>query len=174
MTPPPPQIPGQPIDTSTFYMWRVMIALAHADGRVDETERAYLSRVFANMDRVYGLSDEQKKTFQSDIDNPAMQSIPDLMRYINDPAVRGQVIYFGGLLARADGVVDPREDDILKKLRADQMSSLDMEQIRGHVKEAVASEMFQHDLKIKALRPQKGITGLIDHMLLRLGIDVLA
>ena len=95
------------------------------------------------------------------------------MRNINDPAARAQVVYFGGLLARADGVLDPREDDILKKLRADQMSSLDMAQVHAHVKEAVADEMFRHDLKISELRPQKGLTGMLDHMLVRLGIDVL-
>jgi tellurite resistance protein len=154
-------------------MWRVIIAIAHADGVVQKEERDYINRIIANMDRVYGLTDEMRSTFKSDLDNPNMQDIGELMRYINDPAVRGQVIYFGGLLARADGVLDPREDEILKKLHADQMSSLDMEQIRAHTKAAVADEMFRHDLKISELRPQKGFTAVLDHMLLRMGIDLL-
>jgi hypothetical protein len=83
------------------------------------------------------------------------------------------VIYFGGLLARVDGILDPREEEILDRLHADQMSSLDMQQIRTHVKEAVADEMFRHDLKISELRPQKGLTAVLDSFLLRLGIDVL-
>lgn len=173
MAPVQPQVSGKPVSTSTFYMWRVIIAIAHADGLVQEEERAYLTRIFANMDRVYGLTDEQRKTFKSDLDNPNMQSIPDLMRYINDPAARGQVIYFGGLLARADGVLDPREDEILKKLRADQMASLDMTQIRADTKKAVADEMFQHDLKMSEIRPQKGLVAVLDSLLLRMGIDVL-
>ncbi len=173
MAPACPQVTGDPVSTSTFYMWRVIIAIAHADGKVQDEERAYIQRIVANMDRAYGLTDEMKKTFQSDLDNPQMQNIPELMSHINDPATRGQVIYFGGLLARVDGNMDPREEEILAKLRADQMSSLDMNQIRAQVKEAVADEMFRHDLKKSELRPQHGITGALDHMLLRLGIDVL-
>jgi uncharacterized membrane protein YebE (DUF533 family) len=173
MTPATPQIPGQPISTSTFYMWRVIIAIAHADDMVDDEERAYLTKIFANMDRVYGLTDEQKKTFAADIDSPTMQSIPELMSHINDPSVRGQVIYFGGLLAHADGVVTAQEDAILKKLRADQMSSLDMDAIRAHVKEAVADEMFKHDMKQQALRPHGTLSAILDSMMLRLGIDMM-
>jgi tellurite resistance protein len=173
MTPSRPQVTGDPVSTSSFYMWRVIIAIAHADGRVQDEERAYIQRIVANMDRVYGLTDDMKATFKSDLDNPEMQNIAELMSHINDPAIRGQVVYFGGLLARLDGVMDPREEQILEKLHTDQMSSLDMEQIHAHVKEAVADEMFKHDLKISELRPQHGITGALDHMLLRLGIDVL-
>ena len=173
MTPVQPRVSGQPVNTSTFYMWRVVIAIAHADGLVQAEERAYIERIVGNMDRTYGLTDEQKKTFKDDLDNPNMQSIPELMSHINDPAARGQVIYFGGLLARADGVLDPREDEILKKLRADQMSSLDMEQIRAHAKVAVADEMFRHDLKQSEIRPQRGLTAVLDSLLLRMGIDLL-
>lgn len=173
MKPVRPQVSGKPVSTSTFYMWRVIIAIAHADGMLHEQERSYLTRIFANMDRVYGLTDEQRKTFAGDLASPRAQSIPDLMRYINDPAARGQVIYFGGLLARADGVMDPREDEILKKLHADQMASLDMDQIRADTKKAVADEMFRHDLKMSEIRPQRGLVAVLDSLLLRLGIDVL-
>jgi tellurite resistance protein len=173
MTPVKPQLSNQPVSTSTFYMWRVIVAIAHADGMVQDEERAYLTRIFANMDRVYGMTDEQKNTLAADLDNPQMQDIGGLMRFINDPAIRGQVIYFGGLLARADGVLDPREDEILKKLHADQMASLDMDQIRTHARAAVADEMFQHDLKQSALRPQSGLMAILDSLLLRLGIDLM-
>lgn len=166
-----PQVTGKPISTSTFYMWRVIIAIAHADGLIHEQERAYLNRVIGNMDRVYGLTAEQKAAFQADLQTP--QSIPGLMRYINDPAARGQLVYFGGLLARADGVVDPREDEILKKLHADQLASLDMEKIRSDARAAVSDEMFRRDISQQELRPQGGLVAIIDSLLLRLGIDIL-
>jgi uncharacterized tellurite resistance protein B-like protein len=171
MAPVPEQKRGEPVSTSTFYMWRVVIAIAHADGQIHEAERAYLARIFANMDRVYGLTPEQKAAFESDLRAP--QSIPDLMRHINDPSARGQLIYFGGLLARADGVLDPKEDEILRKLHADQLASLDMDRIRADTKKAVADEMFRHDLSIQALRPHGGFVAIIDSLLLRLGIDIL-
>lgn len=167
-----PQIPGQPISNSTFYMWRCIIAIAHADGVLQDAERVYIGRVIANMDRVYGLTDEQKKIFAEDFDTP--QNIGDLLPYINDPAVRGQLIYFGGLLAHADGVLSPSEKDILDKLHADHMATLDMEQIRTHARKAVEDEMFRHDLDMSGIRPQNGIVRVLDAFLLWLGIDILA
>jgi uncharacterized membrane protein YebE (DUF533 family) len=162
---------GEPISTSTFYMWRCVIALAHEDGQVHEAERAYITRIIGNMDRAYGMTAEQRAAFAQDLITP--QKISDLLPYINDPSCRGQLVYFAGLLAYADGNLDPREDVILKKLRADQLASLDMEQIRKDVAVAVASEMFQHDLKMSALRPQKGLSGMLDDILLRAGIDLM-
>lgn len=156
-----------PVGTGQFYMWRCVIALAHADGMVQQGERDYLSRVFGNMN----LSDEQRRIFHSDMSAP--QDIAQLLTHINEPEWRGQLVYFAGLLARADGVLDPQEDHILKKLRADQMSNLDMDQIRADVKKAVDNEMFRHDLKMSALRPQGGLSAIIDSLLLRLGIDIL-
>lgn len=156
-----------PVGTSQFYMWRCVIALAHADGMVQQGERDYLSRVFGNM----ALTDEQRRIFHADM--ATAQDIGQLLAHINEPEWRGQLVYFAGLLARADGVLDPQEDIILKKLRADQMSSLDMEQIRADVKKAVANEMFRHDLKMSELRPQGGLSAIVDSLLLRLGIDIL-
>lgn len=156
-----------PVGTSQFYMWRCVVALAHADGMVQQGERAYLTRVFGRL----GLSAEQARIFESDMETA--QDITSLLTHINEPEWRGQLVYFAGLLARADGVLDPQEDHILKKLRADQMSSLDMAQIRADVKKAVESEMFRHDLKMSELRPQGGLSAIIDSLLLRLGIDIL-
>ncbi|MBI1216122.1 MAG: hypothetical protein GC185_09930 [Alphaproteobacteria bacterium] len=166
-----PQIPNQPVSNSTFYMWRCIIAIAHADGTVQPEEYKYIERIIANMDRVYGLSDEQKQTFEEDFKTP--QNISDLLPQINDPQVRAQLIYFGGLLAHADGVVTPEEDAILKKLHADQMAGLDMDQIRKQVSEHVADEMFHYDIQRSMDRPQKGWFRLLDAFMLRLGIDLM-
>jgi uncharacterized membrane protein YebE (DUF533 family) len=144
-----------------------VIALAHADGMVQQGEREYLSRVFGNM----SLTDEQRRIFHTDM--AEAQDIAQLLSHINEPEWRGQLVYFAGLLARADGVLAPQEDHLLKKLRADQMSGLDMEQIRADVRKAIADEMFLHDLKMSELRPQGGLSAVVDGLLLRLGIDIL-
>lgn len=161
---------GQPVSTSQFYMWRCVIALAHADDVVAPEERAYLERVIAGMDRRNGLTDEQKATFAADLDTP--QKISDLLPYINEPQWRGQLIYFGGLLARADGHLDPREEQILTKLRADQLSSLDMAKIRADTKAYVDNEMFRHDLAQSELRPHGFFAAALDSFLLRFGYDM--
>lgn len=161
----------EPIGHGQFYMWRCIIAIAHADGQMHEAERAYLTRVIGNMDRTGGLTEEQKKTFAADLETP--QDISFLLSHINDPQWRGQLIYFGGLLARADGELHPSEDLLLKKLHAGHMAGLDMENIRAAAREAVQSEMFRHDLKMSEIRPQKGLTAILDAFLLHLGIDIL-
>lgn len=157
----------KPVGTSQFYMWRCVVAIAHADGMVQAEEREYLNRIFGRM----GLTADQRETFRQDIAAP--QDIAALLAHINEPEWRGQLIYFAGLLARADGVLAPSEDQLIKKLHAGQMASLDMDQIRADVKKAVGDEMFQHDLKMSEIRPQKGLSAIIDSLLLRLGIDIL-
>lgn len=161
----------EPIGHGQFYMWRCIIAIAHADGVMHEAEREYLNRIIANMDRTGGLTDEQKKTFAADMEEA--QDISELLRNINDPQWRGQLIYFGGLLARADGELHPDEDLLLKKLHADHMASLDMDSIRSAATAAVKNETFLHDLEMSEIRPQKGLSAILDAFLLHLGIDIL-
>lgn len=163
---------GETVSTSMFYMWRCIICIAHADGVIHAQEVEYLRRIFKNMDRAYGLTDEQKAIFEDDLENP--KQIRDLLPYINDPYFRSQLIYFGGLLTHADGHLHPEEDALLKKLRADQLASLDMEQIRADVHKAVQSEMFQHDLKIDEIWSQSVLMRAIDALLLYFGIDIRA
>lgn len=162
---------GEPVSHSMFYMWRCVIVVAHADGRIQPEELAYLRRIFGNMDRAYGLTAQQKNTLEDDIINEKRMS--DLLPQINDPYFRSQLIYFAGLLAHSDKGLHPSEDAILKKLRADQLASLDMEQIRRDVHEAVATEMFAHDMKMNDLRPQTFIARALDALLLHLGIDMM-
>ena len=161
---------GETVSTSMFYMWRCVICIAHADGMIHDKEIAYLRRIFGNMDRAYGLTDEQKAIFEDDLENP--KQIRDLIRDINDPYFRSQLIYFGGLMAHADGALHPSEDALLKKLHADQLASLDMEQIRAEVHNAVAGEMFQHDMKINDIWSGSVLLRSIDALLLYFGIDI--
>jgi uncharacterized membrane protein YebE (DUF533 family) len=161
---------GETLSTSMYYMWRCVVAIAHADGRVADEERVYLKKVFDGMQRAYGMTAEQRATLEADLSAP--QSISGLLPYINDPAARGQLVYFAGLLAHADGVLAPEEDTILKKLHAGQMASLDMEKIRADVKQHVDDEMWKHELAMGQIRPQSGLGAIIDALLLRMGIDI--
>lgn len=172
MTNAPRHKAGDPISHSLFYMWRCVIVVAHADGQVQQAELEYLRRIFGNMDRAYGLSDEQKRLLEDDIANP--KRMGELLPQINDPYYRSQLIYFAGLLAHADGQLHPDEAAILKKLRADQLASLDMEQIRKEVHQAVADEMFLHDMKMQDLRPKSFLARSLDALLLHMGIDLMA
>ena len=45
---------------SQLNMWRAVIAIAHADGTVQQEEKDYLYKTLANIDRSYNLTDAQR------------------------------------------------------------------------------------------------------------------
>jgi len=104
-------------NNSKLYMWRTIIALAHADGQVCESERAYLEGVLDRMRESTDISDEQYSTLRRDLTKPhdAMQ----MLAHVQDPRYRGQILYFARLLANKDGILCEKEQDILEKLEVE-------------------------------------------------------
>ena len=162
---------GEGVSHSLLHMWRAIIAIAHADGHMHDKEIAHFERVIANLKRAQGLTAEQEALLRADMATP--QKIGPMVANINDPAVRANLIYFGGILARVDGELHPDEDAILKKLHADQLEGLDLDSIRLQARESAAAQMEAHEAQMAALRPQGGLSGAIDAFLLYLGIDIL-
>lgn len=155
------------VGTSKFYMLRALIAMAHADGVVCDEERAYMA---ALMNRL-PLNEEQRKTLETDLEE--QQKIEDLLKYINDPKYRGQLPYFARLIAFKDGVLDPSEEALLEKMHASAVDGLDMDAIRAEAKQATLYEMNPHSIQIDKSRPQGGLFGLFDKMMLAMGFDLL-
>jgi len=155
------------VSNSKFYMLRCVIAMAHQDGEVCDEERAYMTA----MARHLPLSDEQRETLMSDLD--IAQDVADMFRNINEPKYRGQVCYFARLMAFKDGVLDPSEQDLLDKLHAMATSGLDMDSIRADAQAATSMRMAQHEINLDKHRPQGGLFGLFDKMLMAMGVDLL-
>jgi uncharacterized membrane protein YebE (DUF533 family) len=160
------------VSTSKFHMLRCLVCMAHADGIVVEEEIAYIS---ALMNRL-PLTEEQRDTLESDLDQE--QRLEDLLRYINEPKYRGQVVYFARLMAYKDGLLHPSEQEMLDKMHTYAVDGLDMEHIRKSVQKVAAAELFVHDIEIDENRPKKGkhfIPWLqwLDEWMLDLGIDLL-
>ena len=99
------------IGDSQFNMIRCVLAVAHADGIIQEVERSYIDKITSRLD----LTDEQHKTLSNDFEE--QQDILELFDKIEDPQYKSQVIYFGRLMAWRDGELDPGEEDILIKLQ---------------------------------------------------------
>lgn len=155
------------VSNSKFYMLRCVIAMAHADGKVCDEERAYIHAI---MNRI-PLSKEQRNILDNDLG--AAQDIGSLFKHINDPRYRGQVVYFSRLLAYKDGILDPSEKDLLDRLHALATDGLNMDAIRADVKQALTLEMNQIDIKTDKYRPEGGLFGLFDRFLLWNGIDLM-
>lgn len=157
------------VTTSKFYMFRCMIVMAHADGVFCEQERAYMYSIM-NHTRV-PLSDEQYSTLEDDMENP--KAIEDLLPYINDPKYRGQLVYFARLMAAKDGNIDPDEEALLSTLHAYAIDGLDIDAIRKEAQEAAAYSLNEHDINIDKIRPNSGLFGVFDRMMLSMGIDLM-
>lgn len=166
--------PGIP--SSLFAMWRCVICIAHADGIIQPEERNYLEKVFANLDRTYGLTPTQKLTLAADLEIP--QNLADLLTKVTAVQDRGLLIHFGTILANADGVVTEDEERILEMLRAQQMDSVDAEKLREDIRRDMELHRAELDAEVAAIRSEahgrSPVLRALDHMLKKLGIDMMA
>jgi uncharacterized tellurite resistance protein B-like protein len=163
------------LDDSLFNMWRCVIAIAHADGKVQDEERDYLTKIIANLDRVYGLSEEQRSAFAKDLAQPAQ--ISEFLPKVTNPAHRSQLIYFGENLVWADGELSAEEEAVVKMLRDAQMSAVDVEKLRSEVRRELVSHQTEYGAERQKARieaqKRNPMFGAFDRLLLKLGIDIL-
>ncbi len=163
------QFEKEHVSTSKFYMFRCMIVMAHADNVFCEQERAYMYALM-NHTRV-PLTDEQYTTLEDDMKTP--KALEDLLPYINDPNYRGQLVYFARLMAAKDGNIDADEEALLNKLNAYAIDGLDIDSIRKEAKAAAAYSLNEHEIYIDTIRPNSGLFGVFDRIMLSLGIDLM-
>ena len=157
------------VPTSKFYMFRCMIVMAHADGVFCEQERAYM---YALMNHQHvPLTDEQYATLEGDMESP--QSLEELLPHINDPKYRGQLVYFARLMAAKDGQIDADEEALLNLLHAYAVDGLDIDAIRAQAQEAAAYSLNEHDIYIDKIRPNSGLFGVFDRIMMSLGVDLM-
>jgi len=162
------------VSTSKLYMLRCVIAMAHADGIVTDAEKAYIAGIMNHLP----LTDEQRRTLEGDL--VKSQKVEDMLRYINDPVYRGQVVDFARIMAFKDGHLDPSEEILLKKLNAYALDGVDLAAVKKAVHESVAREMQAYDLKHGADRPVSRHSKfsipwfqMLDEILLSAGIDLM-
>ena len=161
------------VSHSRYSMFRCMLAIAHADGILNDAEIGYFEGF---MNRV-PFSEGQKEQLEDDIRNA--KDVFDIFREINDPEYRSQVLFFCRIMAYKDGVLHPKEEDILKKLHFQTTDGLDMEQIKEQAQDAINKEMLLKDVELskdrQALYKSHFIPWfwVVDKALLTVGIDLL-
>lgn len=166
--------PSQPsFSISKLYMWRCVITMAHADGLIHETERSHLINIFEKMREKTGLSQENYILLISDLSSP--QDAIEMLKHVNEPKYRSQVVYFARLLAYKDGHLHPTEQELLEKLHATVTDGLNMDEIRREVQKNIAQELTVQELATDSKRPDEGIGlyRLIDALCLHFGIDLM-
>ena len=155
------------VSTSKFYMLRCIIAMAHADGNVCDEERAYMSALMSRIP----LSEEQTELLHDDMNH--QKSVDVLLPYINDPKYRGQLPYFARIMAFKDGILHPDEEALLEKMHTHAIEGLDIDAIRAEAHKAATFELNLHEINIDTYRPNGGLFGLFDRLMLAMGFDLI-
>ena len=175
MSPASPTPGKQKISDSLFNMWRCVIALAHADGEVQSQERAYIERIIGNLDRVYGLTPEQKKTYADDL--AAAPSLKDLLPLVKEPQDRASLVYFADIIVWADGTLSEEEEKLLKQLNNEQMAKVDMNRTRVLIEADRIKRAVEYERETTKLRTEAGkrspTFAALDRLLRKFGIDML-
>src|SRR5262249_18345525 len=99
------------ITNSQLHIWRVLIALAHADGLVQEKEKNWLSHCLLRLN----LTDEQKQILRSDFQNP--QDYKFMFKQISELRDYVHLQHMANILINLDGVVTEKEKEIMTFLQ---------------------------------------------------------
>lgn len=165
----------QALSTGMFYMWRCVIALAHADGKLAPAELAYLDKMLGNLLQYYDLTAEQKDAFAADLQNP--QDIDMLFSRINEPEARDMLIGFAEELAWIDGELSADEEAVLKRLRLRNPEQFDRAALLEEIRADIARHRSEWDAERSALRKEARARNpyfyAADVILMKAGVDVL-
>jgi uncharacterized membrane protein YebE (DUF533 family) len=120
------------VSTSQFYMWRAVVAMAHADGVVTPHEVNFLQEQMKEI----ALSPGQLQTLAGDISKP--QDIHAMFHQISDPQDKLTFFKLARVLSWSDGDFDAQERRIIDCLEKEMASSENrqmLEDTRASVRE---------------------------------------
>lgn len=100
------------VTESRFYMWRTILAIAHADHIVTVEEINFLSNLF-RMDK---LSSGQQEMLMRDIEHP--QNAEKMFRCITSPADRSDFFEYAQEIAYCDNNFHPLERKLINHLQS--------------------------------------------------------
>ncbi len=156
-----------PFTDSMFYMWRCVIAVAHADGVLHEKESEMFNKVFASLEKSYALTDEHVGTFTKDI--AVKQDINTLLPKITDPECRALLLFFAQITASVDGVLAYDEATLVGRLHGKIGSSPDTRDRVAEIRRELADRIKNRSAPSNPAR--NPIYDALDALLLRLGVD---
>lgn len=160
---------------SMFTMWRCVVAIAHADGKLVKEELDHFEKLFENLLHYFDLTQHQRNVFAEDL--YAARNIDELFSEINEPEARDTLAGFAADLAWIDGDLDPAEEKILKRLHLYNLPGYDRAALLDEIRTSVRKNKHSWDKERAQLRSEAQARNpyfrAIDLLLSRLGMDVL-
>lgn len=149
---PAPAVASQPLSDSAFHMWRCIVAVAHADGIVQDEELQHLNKIFSGMQRDGVLTADQRETLGQDLVSP--QNISSMLKRVTAQADRVQLAYAAALMAQANGEIDPGEEQVIRMISAGTLGDAEVNQLMADVHRALEDRAVQAALaRARAERP---------------------
>ena len=160
---PAPVIIGQPLSDSAFHMWRCIIAVAHADGIVQDAELEHLKKIFSGMERDGLLNADQREILGQDLVGP--QNVSTLLKRVTSQEDRHQLVYAAALMAQTSGDLDPGEEEVIRKISAGTLGEAEVSQLLNDVRKALEDKATQEALaRARAERP-RGLRAIVRFVL---------
>ncbi|GJL85294.1 MAG: hypothetical protein DHS20C02_10690 [Micavibrio sp.] len=139
-----------------FYMWRTVVALAHADHVVTQEERDFIENYLNNVP----FSDEQKETLRADLEHA--QDVDEMFDEITEASDRAEFFEFARMMVWCDGNYDAQEEKLFEYLKDSQMSRVNMGAMQELAQETRKTERLRRDVEDEELRERvKGLFPLL-------------
>jgi uncharacterized membrane protein YebE (DUF533 family) len=116
---------GTSVTDSEFYMWRTLVATAHADNKLTGEEIRFLAEVLEDVP----FSKEQNAALVADIKNP--KDVAEMFKRISDAKDQARFFRIARELVWADGDFGKAEQDILLKLKKAHIENVDVDALVG-------------------------------------------
>lgn len=113
------------VNDSAFYMWRTLVAVAHADNIVTDEEIEFIARVMEDVD----FSDAQTETLKDDIVNA--KDVNDMFAGIKNQQDRIQFFDFARDLVWVDGDFASEEQSVMIELYQQHIKETDVDGLIG-------------------------------------------
>jgi uncharacterized membrane protein YebE (DUF533 family) len=115
------------VTQSEFQMWRAVFALAHADGKVTDTEVRFMAEALEDI----SFSPEQKTVLMDDIKNP--KNIFEMFKDIKNPKDQTRFFEFAHDIVWVDGDFGKEEQAIMLELQKIQLHQVNVDHLVGNV-----------------------------------------
>lgn len=106
------------VSESRFFMWRAVVAMAHADKTIEPAEKEMIENY---LDKV-PFSPKQREVLKKDLEK--QRNVGQMFELVTDPEDQGEFFNFARMLVWSDGDFDAQEKKILGYLEKTHLRSL--------------------------------------------------
>jgi uncharacterized membrane protein YebE (DUF533 family) len=141
------------ISDSRFFMWRAVVAMAHADKVIEPEEKEFIENYINRLP----FSEKQRETLRRDLEK--QRDVAQMFELVTEPEDQSEFFMFARMLVWSDGDYDAQEKKILEYLESTQMRSLNHDRLEEMVRMSREDAILQRISENKEL--EKDASGML-------------